>query len=132
MFTNVSSSFLFLIPIALAMYYRIYDVAIASTLCFTTSIIYHTCSSYDSQYTKTIKYVDIFTVNAVATVYTCHAILLALDNYSFIIVPIISMFTVAIYFTKTLHILVHFLSIFGICVYVVLRHLEKIHGFLKK
>lgn len=117
----VSTSFLFIIPIILSIFYRVYDVAIASTLCFVTSIIYHTYSSYNLPFQQQIKYLDIITVNVVATVYTCHAIWLVRQKPSFALVPIISIFTLAIYFTKTLHKLVHFLSIFGICIYVVLR-----------
>ena len=112
----VHTSCLFVIPIALATYYQIYDVAIASTVCFLTSMIYH------STHTSPSRCIDMITVNAVAIAYTCHAVWLIQLNTSFLLVPIIAMSTLAVYFATPFHMPVHFMAIFGICVYVVLRH----------
>lgn len=118
------SSFVFIVPCIVAYCFRIYDVMIATFLCFVTSFVNYMTLS------QTTRAVDIVTVNTIAIFYVCHSIwLIAKGHYHFINVLIVAFYSILIYYLvrqnrvhDNCHVFVHLNAALGICIYLLAYH----------
>lgn len=113
-----ASSCLFLLPLWLAFLFEQETVALATLLCFVTSVANHCCE------TPPLRTIDIIVVNLAGLCFTTDA-LLSLRKAGYALVVLVGAATLAYYaYTKlakkadVYHAGVHVLSNVGICIYI--------------